>query len=131
MKYQQYFFMYIYIYIYKKRSKSLDIKFPLDGLGMFGASCQVYKPYGFRAMHFVLRFLAFLLAYGAGLLEGSKKTRQLRYVGVELPILMFGFHLAVGSRLNNPHERSNVDFKWIVVHLSSHAQRTNAFLSML
>eukprot|EP00435_Cladocopium_sp_Y103_P031244 s739_g7.t2 len=27
---------------------------------------QVYKPYGFRAMHFVLRFLAFLLAYGPG-----------------------------------------------------------------
>lgn len=25
---------------------------------------QVHKPYGFKAMHFVLRFLAFLLAYG-------------------------------------------------------------------
>lgn len=25
---------------------------------------QVYRPYGYRAMHFVLRFLAFLLAYG-------------------------------------------------------------------
>jgi hypothetical protein len=32
----------------------------------FGSAFQVYKPYGFRAMHFVLRFLAFLLAYGLG-----------------------------------------------------------------
>ncbi|CAK8989365.1 Golgi-specific brefeldin A-resistance guanine nucleotide exchange factor 1 (BFA-resistant GEF 1) [Durusdinium trenchii] len=29
-----------------------------------GPKLQVYKPYGFRAMHFVLRFLSFLLAYG-------------------------------------------------------------------
>ena len=88
--------------------KWLDRHFPLDGLGMFGVSCQVYKPYGFRAMHFVLRFLAFLLAYGPGL------------VGTKLPILMFGFYLTVGSRLYNPHGRSHVHFKWIVVHLTTH-----------
>ncbi|CAJ1415611.1 unnamed protein product [Effrenium voratum] len=41
------------------------------------AQLQVYRPYGFRAMHFVLRFLAFLLAYGrAGPSEKEAKPRQ-------------------------------------------------------
>lgn len=39
---------------------------------------QVYKPYGFRAMHFVLRFLAFLLAYGRGAVDKEQKHRTVR-----------------------------------------------------
>jgi len=42
-------------------------------------SLQVYRPYGYRAMHFVLRFLAFLLAYGSSVsssADGDAKARK-------------------------------------------------------
>jgi len=39
---------------------------------------QVYRPYGFRAMHFVLRFLAFLLDFGKTPLRSSDDTPRAR-----------------------------------------------------
>eukprot|EP00930_Biecheleria_cincta_P087192 TRINITY_DN7643_c0_g3_i1.p1 TRINITY_DN7643_c0_g3~~TRINITY_DN7643_c0_g3_i1.p1 ORF type:complete len:1562 (-),score=332.89 TRINITY_DN7643_c0_g3_i1:103-4788(-) len=40
-----------------------------------GGTLQVYKPYGFKAMHFVLRFLAFLLAYGRTTPKAGEKDK--------------------------------------------------------
>ncbi|CAJ1357982.1 unnamed protein product [Effrenium voratum] len=63
----------------KERSQHVRVASAEPAAGEQGtnAQLQVYRPYGFRAMHFVLRFLAFLLAYGrAGPSEKEAKPRQ-------------------------------------------------------
>ncbi|CAE8689389.1 unnamed protein product [Polarella glacialis] len=51
----------------KERAHRVRVKVPAvtdGGAPAAGSALQVYRPYGFKAMHLVFRFLAFLLAFG-------------------------------------------------------------------
>lgn len=73
---------------HKRRTVRVHVKVPATisevpstTTGTTGSSntLQVYKPYGFKAMHYVLRFLAFLLDYGrAGPAALDAKQRPVR-----------------------------------------------------
>lgn len=51
---------------------------PVSAQGGKSHAVQVYKPYGFKAMHFVLRFLAFLLAYGRAVPSAAEAKARAR-----------------------------------------------------
>jgi len=80
---------------HKERARRIRVKggsAPTTGVSGAGGGCtpasdtssqlqqplQVYKPYGYRAMHFVLRFLAFLLAYGRSTPGAACETKRQR-----------------------------------------------------
>eukprot|EP00439_Symbiodinium_sp_Y106_P032293 s1615_g3.t2 len=70
----------------KERSQRIRVReLPEAATAQSAQPLQVYKPYGFRAMHFVLRFLAFLLAYGRSAPQGAKAKAEPKLKKVRRP----------------------------------------------